>query len=66
LQQEALEFQQTIHEYVRSRDIPPERVFVADETGMWNESVALRTRVDPARMDAGDYSTWRRPHATLA
>jgi transposase len=34
LQQEALEFQQTVHEYVRSRDIPPERVIVADETGM--------------------------------
>lgn len=53
LAEEAAQFQESVQDYVRSRDIPPDRVYVADETGMWNGSVALRTKVDPLTMDAG-------------
>jgi hypothetical protein len=53
LGQEAADFRRVVGDHIRSNGIPPERVYVADETGMWNGSVALRTRVDPAKMDAG-------------
>jgi hypothetical protein len=53
LGQEIADFQQTVGDHIRSNQIPPERVYVADETGIWTGSVALRTRVDPATMDAG-------------
>jgi transposase len=53
LQAEADEFQQTATTYVHDHEIPPANVHVADETGLWNGSVALRSRVDPDTMDTG-------------
>jgi hypothetical protein len=50
---EAAAFQQEVMEYVEQHHIPPENFWVADETGMWNGSVALRTRVDPDTLDTG-------------
>ena len=40
-------------QYVHEHEIPPENIHIADETGMWNGSVALRTRVDPDTQDTG-------------
>jgi hypothetical protein len=53
LQQEVSDFQQTVGNHIQFREIAPERVYFADETGIWSGSVALQTRVDPATMDAG-------------
>jgi hypothetical protein len=47
LQQEAADFQQTVMSYVE------ENSYIADETGMWKDSVALRSRIDPDTTDNG-------------
>jgi hypothetical protein len=49
----SVEFQRMVTEYVHAHDIPPAHVHVADETGIWSGSFPLRTRMDPAAMDAG-------------
>jgi hypothetical protein len=53
LRQEAEEFRREIADYIEEHRIPPANVHVADETGMWNGSVAARTWADPDTMDSG-------------
>jgi hypothetical protein len=53
LRQDAEDFQRTVVDYVREAEIAADNISVADETGMWSGSFPLRTRVNPARMDAG-------------
>jgi glutathione synthase/RimK-type ligase-like ATP-grasp enzyme len=53
LPQEAQDFQRVVTEYVHEAEILQENVYVADEISMWSDPVPLRTRIDPATMDAG-------------
>jgi hypothetical protein len=53
LQDEADTFRSQVTDYVHEHNIPPANVHVADETGMWNGSVAQRTRVHPGTLDPG-------------
>jgi hypothetical protein len=48
-----VEFHGIVTDYVHAHDIPPANVHIADETGIWSGYVPLRTRMDPAAMDAG-------------
>jgi hypothetical protein len=53
LHNEAIEFQRKVEDNAREREIPVANVHIADEAGMWTGSVRLRTKVDPATVDAG-------------
>jgi hypothetical protein len=53
LPDEADTFQHQVTEYVHEHNMPPENIHIADETGMWNGSVALRTRTNSLTKDSG-------------
>ncbi|KAH0792574.1 hypothetical protein GPJ56_003559 [Histomonas meleagridis] len=53
LEKEVKTFRETVTGYVNSYNILESRIFMMDETGLWNGSVASRTYVDPESMDSG-------------
>jgi hypothetical protein len=44
-------FRQQVNAYISTNSIPQSRVWVMDETGLWNGSVVARTYVDPETLD---------------